>query len=78
MATEKPGNVSAQPRSAISFEEFVEVATSSALRAISKSTGGADLKQLHWPIWFGWVIGPGGPDILKGGGPQGGGPLGGG
>lgn len=76
MADVKGGPSVQQPRSTISFEEFVEVATSSALRAISKSTGGVDLKELRWPIWFGWIIGPGGPDILKG--PQGGGPLGGG
>jgi hypothetical protein len=50
------------PRSALSFEEFIEAATAAAVRASARA-GQTDPKYHHWPIWVGIIIRP--PDHIE-------------
>lgn len=50
------------PRSALSFEEFIEAATAAAVRASAKAAQN-DPKYQHWPIWVGIIIRP--PDKFE-------------
>lgn len=47
-------------RSALTFDEFVDAAIGSAMRAASKHGGGGPGKPgyLPWPIWVGIIAGP--------------------
>ena len=50
------------PRSALSFEEFIEAATAAAVRATARAAQN-DPKYQHWPIWVGIIIRP--PDKIE-------------
>ena len=59
------------PRTALSFEEFVDVALSAAVKAAARQKiPGTKPGQLPFPIWIGIVAGP-----FNQGGPLGGGTL---
>ncbi len=50
------------PRSALSFEEFIEAATAAGLRASAQAARN-DPNYQHWPIWVGIIIRP--PDKFE-------------
>ena len=58
-------------RSALTFEEFVDAALGSAIRAAAKHGGAAGRPgYLPWPIWVGIVAGPFDKGQFGGGGGQ--------
>jgi hypothetical protein len=50
------------PRSALSFEAFIEAATAAAVRASAQAAQN-DPTYRHWPIWVGIIIRP--PDNIE-------------